>query len=366
MPGKSETSRKSIWVMMGGPSTEHKVSLVSGRGMVQKLDQKKYLIYPVILDQAGHWIWRQIPLSENECQTFDPQDILQSDTLPLEWKKQWMPSPRELPAVDFALLAFHGSFGEDGRIQGILDCWGIKYSGSGVLGSALALDKIKSKEIYKIHQLPTPDYCILNKKADYLPGLEAFFKQHQKIVLKNPTGGSSLGMGISDTWESTLALTNQLFCDCETLLCEEFLQGQEATCGFIEGLKALPPTEIIPNAGSFFDFEAKYQGKSLEITPGRFSPSVTQKLQSYAKKAHQVLGLEIYSRTDFLILEESIYLLETNTLPGFTPSSLLPQGALEIGLDYSALLDTIIELSLKKAQAIPGLNIPRRDYAAHH
>jgi len=339
--------RKTVFVFMGGPSTEHSVSLVSGTGIVRALDARKYAIHPVLIAQDGYWTWGGKPLTPYQSLNFSVNFFAGADN---EMQKKLRPSPEELKPVDIAVLALHGRFGEDGHVQAMLDYAEIPYTGSGMLASALAMDKIKSKEIYRANNIPTADFRIWQKEIFSKELVEeAFEKLGSPLVIKDPLGGSSLDMGFAKNVEEAGELCERLFEKTNRLLAEQFITGKETTCSYIEGCPPTPPTEIRMTTRDFFDFDAKYNGEVLEITPAEFSEDLTKEIQSIARKAHHALGCEVYSRTDILINKEGeLFVLETNTLPGMTPTSFMPQQAKHIGMDYSALVETLLEKSLTK------------------
>ena len=169
------------------------------------------------------------------------------------------------------------------------------------------------------------------------------------VVVKSPQGGSSIGMGIAKSSQELGELLSTLGKDAERLLVEQFIQGREGTCGVLAGVKPLSPSEIRPLKDGFFNFEAIYKpGRTEEITPAEFPPEVNAEIQKLAMRCHQVLQLSVYSRTDFIYAKDQLFVLETNNLPGFTPTSLLPQAAAHAGLSYQALLTQVIEESIKK------------------
>lgn len=339
--------RLRVLVLMGGPSTEHDVSLVSGTGVVRSLDAKKYNVHPVLISKDGFWTWSSRELSPYQKESFSMNYFATVEGTAMQRKKA--PALSELPDCDIAFLALHGKWGEDGRVQALLEHWKIPYTGCGVLASALAMDKIKSKEIYRSCGVPTPAFRVLERasfKGDLL--VSAADELGFPLVIKDPIGGSSIGMGIAKNLEEAGDICTRLFDAAPTLLLEKFIAGEEASCGFIEGQPALPPTEMRMTTREYFDFEAKYQGECNEVTPAEFSPERTLAIQDLARKSHYALGCEGYSRTDVRIDKDgALWVLETNTLPGMTPSSLLPQQAACIGLNYSQLIDVIIETSLK-------------------
>lgn len=338
--------RLRVLVLMGGPSTEHDVSMVSGTGVVRALDAKRYNVHPVQISKDGFWTWSSRELSPYQKDNFSPNYFATVEGNAMQRKKA--PALSELPDCDIAFLALHGKWGEDGHVQALLENWGIPYTGCGLLASALAMDKIKSKEVYRSHGVPTPPFHVLHKSTFTGDQLVATADElGYPLVIKDPVGGSSLGMGIAKDLESAERICAELFAVTPRLLCEKFIAGEEASCGFIEGQAALPPTEMRMTSREYFDFEAKYNGECREVTPAEFSPERTAAIQDLVRKAHYALGCEAYSRTDVRIdANGDLWVLETNTLPGMTPSSLLPQQAACIGLSYSQLLDVIIATSL--------------------
>jgi D-alanine-D-alanine ligase len=337
--------RKKVFVFMGGPCTEHSVSLVSGAGMVRALDVHKYDVHPVLIAQNGEWTWSSKPLTSYQSQNFSVNFFAGAEN---GMQKKMRPSLEELKPVDIALIALHGRFGEDGHIQAMLDYAEIPYTGSGMLSSALAMDKIKSKEIYRANNIPTADFRIWQRETFSKELIEETFKSlGSPLVVKDPLGGSSLDMGFVKNVEEAGELCEKLFEKSDRLLAEQFISGEEASCGYIEGCAPLPPTEIRMTTREYFDFDAKYNGEVLEITPAEFSENLTKEIQNLARKAHIALDCAVYSRTDIRIDKDGkLFVLETNTLPGMTPTSFMPQQAKHIGLDYSALVEFLIEKSL--------------------
>ena len=340
-------SRLRVLVLMGGYSTEHDVSVVSGVSVVRAMDASKYNIHPVLIEKNGQWIWSSRELSPYQKENFS-ENYFRGIEGPAAHKK-YSPALSELPDSDIAFLALHGKWGEDGHVQALMENWKIPYTGFGVLASALAMDKIKTKEIYIANQILTPRYHTLKRENFNGDTLSAIVEDLKfPVVIKDPLGGSSIGVGIAKNMESALSLSEELFNSTDRLLFEEFIAGREASCGYIEGEKPLPPTEMQMTTHEFFDFEAKYNGECKEITPAPFNKSLTEKVQEIAKKAHIALAGNVYCRTDVRIdANENVYAIETNTLPGMTPTSILPAQAASNGISYSALIDLIIEKSLK-------------------
>ena len=246
-------------------------------------------------------------------------------------------------AADITYLALHGADGENGRLQAFLDLNGIRYTGSSYFGCALAMDKWVTKQLLHGAGITTPDGILL-KKGEDIPSYKL------PCVIKPCCGGSSIGISIAHTEEEYKKAIEEAFRCENTILVEECISGRELTCGILDG-KALPLTEIIPREG-FYDYAHKNQpGWTEEITPARLNTSDTVHVQKTAEKVFEALHLEIYGRIDFILTDDGMaYCLEANTLPGMTPTSLLPQGAAETGIDYPSLCDKIINLSLKKYQ----------------
>ncbi len=310
---------------MGGPSAEHEVSLATGQNVLENLDLKKYRPFVIKISKTGKWFLGGKLINQTKA----------------------------LKSCDIVFNALHGSFGEDGKVQTILENAGEKYTGSGIAASALAMNKFQSREIFKLAGLNTPKTLKLKKGENFSAQLNFFVNKIAKfpVVVKPCSNGSSVGVQIADNPKKlSKAVAEAFLIDTEVLI-EEFIKGRELTCGVLEnnqGVSALPVTEIIPlKKHKFFNYDAKYKvGHSNEITPAQIDEEAFKKAQDTAVRTHQVLNCRGYSRTDMIMKNDSIYVLETNTLPGLTPTSLLPKAAKSAGLSLSALLDKIIESSL--------------------
>lgn len=305
----------NLALLSGGISSEREVSLNSGDQVFEALDKKKYNVL-----------------------RYDPKTDLERLIT-------------DAPRIDAALIILHGSYGEDGTVQGLLDLLRIPYQGSGVLGSAVAMNKIASKQLYEKAGVPTPPYMVLQIGSDMnLDACAARFGF--PMVVKPVVGGSSVGMSIVRSESDFQPALDAAIAEDKTILIEPYIEGIELTVGVIgnSDLEAFPVIEIVPDdAHEFFDYEAKYSaGVTEEICPARIDAEMTRKAQSYAKLAHQTLFCKGYSRTDMILNDQDIYVLETNTIPGMTATSLLPQAASAAGLNFSRLLDRLIELSLEE------------------
>ncbi|MGA3085396.1 MAG: D-alanine--D-alanine ligase [Thermodesulfobacteriota bacterium] len=256
----------------------------------------------------------------------------------------------DAPRIDAALIILHGRFGEDGTVQGLLELLGIPYQGSGVLGSAIAMNKRLTKTLYRLEGLPVARDRVV-QQGNPLALKSVLDELGWPIVVKPNSEGSSIGIRMAkDSKELCVSVEKAFALDKEVLL-EEYIKGREITVGVIgnQSLQALPVVEIIPKkVHEFYNYEAKYQEKaSKEICPAEMPESITRRAQEYALRAHKTLNLRGYSRTDMIVRGEEIVLLETNTIPGMTQTSLLPLAAMAAGMDFSTLLDRLIELALE-------------------
>ncbi len=264
---------------------------------------------------------------------------------------------KEAPDLDCAFLVLHGAFGEDGRIQGFLDMIGLPYQGAGVMGSAMAMDKHISKTIYEGHGIPTPRWLLVQRGMRE-PSVEKIVDVlGLPIMVKPRTQGSSIGMGIARDEDDIQVRMEQAFEWDEFLILEQYIQGREISVGVLEtfGDETLPPIEIVPGKEfEFFDYKAKYTpGATQEICPAPLEKALERQARDLAKKAHYALGLSDYSRTDMLLGDDgSLLVIETNTIPGMTATSLFPQEAKEAGLCFKDLVGFLLMLAFKKGKSI--------------
>ncbi len=257
----------------------------------------------------------------------------------------------DAPEIDFAFILLHGLFGEDGTMQGFLDLLGVPYQGSGVLGSAIAMDKQLAKELYALNGLPVADSCILTSrdKIDAAALVERF---GLPVVVKPVHEGSSLGLSLAQTEEELLSGIQRALRHDSHVMVEKYIKGRELTVGVLgnDVLEGLPVIEIVPDKKfTFFDYDAKYlPGATEEICPASIPGEITKLAQQYAVAAHKALRLRGYSRTDMILTKDgSLYLLETNTIPGMTATSLMPQAAAVHGLPFPQFLERLIELGME-------------------
>ncbi len=250
--------------------------------------------------------------------------------------------------ADIAFMALHGENGENGKVQAALDLFGVKYTGSDYLSSAIAMNKEIAKQFFRANGIPTPNGIAMTKEKrnDDVTSLGL----RLPVVVKPCCGGSSIGVTIAGDNEQFKMALEEAFKWENELIIEEFVQGREFSCGVIDG-KALPVIEIAPLEG-FYDYKNKYKaGSAVETCPADLPEEVSAKMRGYAEAVAKAIGLNTYSRSDFLISNEGeMYCLEANTLPGMTPTSLLPQEAAAVGMNFNQLCEKIIEISMKRYQ----------------
>lgn len=346
-----------IVVLAGGLSTERDVSLTSGAGICRTLLENghqavlmdAFMGIPYDADKledlfslpdAGLSIASGISADEPDLAAIRASRADQSPCL-------LGPNVIALcQMADIVFMGLHGDIGENGKLQATFDVLGIKYTGPNSLGSALAMDKGLTKQIFRTEGVPTPKGTWLYKSCQdtSLTALGLSLP----VVVKPCSGGSSVGVYIVHTEEEYNQAIEASFRYEDELIIEEYIKGREFAVGIIEG-KALPVIEIIPNSG-FFDYKNKYQdGCTQEICPAQIPKDIAHKMQCAAEKAFAALKLDVYSRADFLLTENGdIYCLEVNSLPGMTPASLLPKEAGAAGINYSELCEMIIEKSLAR------------------
>ncbi len=312
-------SKIRLALICGGTSAEREVSLAGAREVEEALDPKRYHV-----------------------KRYDPATDL--DKLVLD-----------APGLDVAFVLLHGRPGEDGTIQGMLDLIGLPYQGSGVLGSALAMDKHLSKVVYQQAGIPTPAWICMDS-PDQLSAREIVSILGLPVMVKPSGQGSSVGMNKVTEEEKLTSAIEEAFKWDDRVIVEAFVKGRELTGGIL-GMKepeTLPIVEIIPgDKYKFFDYEAKYKaGATREICPAPIPEETAQRAQKLALDAHKALRLKGYSRTDMILTEEGeLFVLETNTIPGMTPTSLFPQAAQAAGLTFGALLDHLIEMAMEGMEA---------------
>lgn len=298
-----------IGVLMAGPSSEKKISLKSGRAVCEALKKAGLNVVPVIVKTDR-----------------------QEDNIRLLRHKK----------IDCAFIALHGRFGEDGGIQKILGALNIPYTGSGVKASGLAMDKIASRRIFQRHGLKVPRYKVL--KRDSYRGI-CLNDLSLPLVVKPATHGSSIGLSIAIQTKDILPAIKRAFQFDQRIIIEEYVKGRELTVGIL-GDNPMPVIEIIPKH-DFFDYQAKYKkGLTDYIVPAKLSPEVSCRVKQAGLEAHRLLGCFGCSRVDIILdPENEPVVLEVNTIPGLTSTSLLPKAAKETGIDFISLCLKLIKLA---------------------
>ncbi|MER2064393.1 MAG: D-alanine--D-alanine ligase, partial [Alkalibacterium sp.] len=243
-------------------------------------------------------------------------------------------------SADLVFLSLHGELGENGQIQAVFDLYDITYTGTGYIGSAIAMNKILAKEVMSQQGIKTPKWEVLGEVQS--PTMSV------PCVVKPDASGSSIGVYLVDKEEDLDAAIKDARRYSKDVLIEEMIVGREFSIGILED-QALPPIEIIPNSG-FYDYENKYQeGATVEICPAEISDELTKEMQEIAKRVFKALRLEYYARIDFIVSDSGdIHCIEANTLPGMTPTSLFPQEAAAMGIDYNTLCDRLAQMAADK------------------
>ncbi len=307
--------RLRVALIAGGISGEREISMKSGDAVEKALDPKKY-----------------------EVKRYDPRDDLGS----------LLKNSRD---IDLALILLHGRYGEDGSMQGLLDLLGVSYVGSGILGSAMAMNKRIAKSIYRSEGLLVAEDVLLCKGEPYSVD-QILDRLGASTVVKPASEGSSIGVTICHSKEKLSEGIEVAFHHDREILIEQFLNGRELTCCVLgnKSLDALPVIEIVPNPKyPFFDYQAKYTpGATSEICPAEISLAQTEAAQSCAVRAHKALQCRDWSRTDMILCNDKVYVLETNTIPGMTETSLVPLAARTAGMSFRQFVERLIVLCMER------------------
>lgn len=353
--------RVKVAVLLGGTSAEHDVSVCSGLNVLEALDGDRYVPVPVYIDPGGDWHFDfrpQPPSLEvaREPRAARPRSLAPG---PVVARRGVLETLRARDTLDVVFIALHGPGGEDGALQGLLTLAGVPFTGSGVLASALAMDKERTKLLLAAVGVPTAPHEVVLEAAfeDDPPRVRRAIRERVGLpcVVKPVAGGSSFGTRVVGALEQLDEALREAFAQDHRALVEAFVAGTEVTCGVLGGgahedAEPLPLTEIVPLGDSFFDFRAKYTvGACDEITPARVDLGAADEIRRLAVLAHETLGCEGMSRSDFIIGDAGPCLLETNTIPGLTQTSLLPQGAAAAGIGFEALIERLIRSALLRA-----------------
>ena len=347
-----------IVVLAGGISTERDVSLITGSNVAKALKKNGHEV--ILLDVFMGYGKQGEPLDD----FFAHADEIAATVSDIKEQAPDIASVKAMredqsdcffgPNVidicmqaDIVFMALHGENGENGKVQAALDLFGIRYTGAGYLGSALAMDKEMSRRLFEEMGVPVAAGIAMTKRNRTEDAPAFGFP----CVVKPCCGGSSVGVSIANNLEEYRAALDDAFCYEDRVVIEEYVKGREFSIGVVDG-EAYPIIEIAPKNG-FYDYKNKYQaGSTIETCPAELPEDTTKQLQKYAVMAAKALGLEAYSRTDFILGDSGkIICLESNTLPGMTPTSLLPQEAAARGISYEELCEKLIRVSLEKYEA---------------
>lgn len=340
----------NIVVLCGGISTEREVSITSGTMVCDALRSKGH--NAVLLDVYFGTEDKDIfDTAKSDYDAFEEKKKIQALSAKVDEEKNnrkdfFGTNVIELcQSADIVFMALHGKYGEDGLCQAAFDLYGIKYTGEGHLTSAIGMDKGVTKQIFLSQGVPTAKSVWIKKGES--TNLEDY-RMKVPVVVKACNGGSSVGVVIVKEEAEYEAAVDACFELDDQILIEEFIKGREFSVGVVDK-KALPVVEIIPKNG-WYDYKNKYQAGAVEeVCPAELSGALTAKMQKVAEDACNSIGCEAYARADVMMDEDgNMYCLEVNTLPGMTPTSLIPQEAQAIGMDFPTLCDYLIELSLKK------------------
>ena len=341
----------NIVVLAGGTSTERDVSIVTSVNVAKSLKRNGHNVnlIDVFLGTDKYKSSDEFFNEDNDFDKVEEELKARTADIPALIKERlengepfFGKSVLEYcKAADIVFMGLHGANGEDGKIQGTFDLLRIKYTGTGYLSSAISMDKELTKKVLVSEGVPMPKGVALKKghKLEYVPF---------PCVVKPCCGGSSVGVSIVQSEEDFNAAVEEAFTYEDNILVEEYVNGREFSVAVVDG-KALPVVEIVPLKG-FYDYENKYKdGASEHISPARIPDDITKKMQRWAEKACEAVGVTSYARVDQLLdKDNNIYCLEINTLPGMTPNSLIPIEAQAMGMSYDELTQQLIDVSLKK------------------
>ncbi len=339
-----------VGLLFGGRSTEHSISIESARAIYRSLDPKRYLIRPILIGKEGEWLAGP-PVHGLLKNSAGPE----KGVLSLAKRKD---SSEPIRQLDVVFPVFHGPFGEDGTVQGLLELLDVPYVGSGVLASALGMDKVRSRTLFRAAGLPVPKTVqAIRPSASESRG--AARRLGYPLVVKPNRAGSSIGVSIVSRRQELPAAVATAGRFDPLILFEAYVAGRELTVSVLGSARprALPVIEIIPKAG-FFDLRAKYrgvaEGETQELCPAPVTKAIARQAQALALRAHQTLGCRGLTRTDFRLRRSGqLVVLETNTMPGFTENSLAPKAVRVGGISFPELLNRLIQ----EALAVPR---PRR------
>jgi len=316
-------SRTRVGIIRGGPSEEFDISLKTGAAVLESIDRALFEPFDIVISKSGEWLL--------EGRSRFPEHII--------------------PSFDVFFIALHGTYGEDGTVQRLIDRYNVPYTGSKAYASNIAMHKILAKEHVEKQGIKVPRHLRISsadteKVHTHVNTIRELFGPH--YFIKPVASGSSVGIRLVTNHLTLLSEIESSLQEYDEILVEERIVGREVTCGVIERFRdetlyALPPIEIIPPIESpFFDYHAKYSGLSIEICPAKLTYEEKKNIEAAAKIIHTELNLSQYSRSDFMLAKDGLYFLEVNTLPGLTKESLLPKSIHAVGSQYGEFITHLL------------------------
>ncbi len=324
-------SKLRVGVLRGGPSSEYDISLKTGGHVLQNLSDDTYLKHDILISKAGVWHMRGLETH--------PSKILKN--------------------VDVIFNALHGEYGEDGEVQKILDKFQIPYTGSGVFASKVSINKARAKEIVSKAGIRVPLHIVIKQSPNLEAEITEIFRSFpQPVVIKPLDKGSSLGVVFAGSYQELVNGITSALEESSSVFVEEFINGKEIICGVVDNFRGedqytlLPIEIVLPKGKRCFDYDAKYNkgnGGEVELLcPSNLTLEEKLQIREATRTAHNALGLQHYSRSDFIMTPRGIYFIETNSLPGLTEHSLVPYALNEAGCSFSEFLDHIINLAVNR------------------
>jgi len=335
-----------VLVLMGGISLERDVSLASGAAITSALKKNGHEVIAIDSAEGSRYLEESVKRIAVDIKTSPPNiaQLAHYDRL----QNLKLANLEDLSKVDAVFLAFHGGAGEDGTIQALLDLTGRKYTGSGMLASALAMNKAISKRLFERDSIPTPDWMLI-RKHDYDDDLLESVKDDfpPPVIVKPNDQGSTVGLTLVESMEDYRKAMDAAFEVSKEALVESYIEGRELTAAVLDG-EPLPIVEILPK-NKLYDYECKYtEGKCAYECPANIPLATTLRIQELGIKAFNALNCKGYARVDFRMDKKGdLYCLEVNTLPGMTKTSLVPKAAKAAGIQFEELIERILKLALK-------------------
>ena len=326
-----------VGVLCGGPSNEREVSLRSGENVDRQLSREKYTVSKMEI------------LTETEWVSTDDDGKTQAFRLDDEGSKE------ALRSYDVFFNALHGAFGEDGKLQSILDALGVTYTGSGAAASVLAMDKVKAMEMAAASGIRVPEFFLVGEEGSDTLSKRIMESFGYPVIVKPNDSGSTIGLSLVKSQEELEDALRTAFAESAKIIIQRYISGREFTCGILgnhngDHLVSLPPIEIVVPKDVLFDYNYKYLSKETkELCPAPINASLTEEIQRLSLQAHRLFGCDGVSRSDFRMPETGeLYFLETNTSPGMTEASLCPKEALASGMSLPEFMDRLIDLARAK------------------